>query len=192
MLMSTGNCPIIPVRLEGMATTGTAPKQRETVNVDGHRLRLTSLDKVLYPETGTTKADVLSYYAAIAPTLIPYAHNRPATRKRWVNGVGTPDDPGQVFFQKNIDDPYSVTLERAIELITEKREAEKNKVINVFAAAEGEMQVLNGFYGPYIAYNGKNYRIAKGTDAKSLTQSDCEEIIKNSVDKPAKRRTKKS
>lgn len=94
--------------------------------------------------------------------------------------------------KKNIDDPYSVTLERAIELITEKREAEKNKVINVFATAEGEMQVLNGFYGPYIAYNGKNYRIAKGTDAKSLTQSDCEEIIKNSVDKPAKRRTKKS
>ncbi|MFZ3452096.1 ATP-dependent DNA ligase [Arthrobacter sp. 7Tela_A1] len=87
-----------------MASTGTAPKQRETVNVDGHRLRLTSLDKVLYPETGTTKADVLSYYAAIADTLIPYARNRPATRKRWVNGVGTPQQPGQVFFQKNIDD----------------------------------------------------------------------------------------
>ncbi|WP_312180334.1 ATP-dependent DNA ligase [Arthrobacter sp.] len=87
-----------------MARTGTSPKQRETVSVDGHRLRLTSLDKVLYPETGTTKADVLSYYAAIADVMIPYARNRPATRKRWVNGVGTPEKPGEVFFQKNIDD----------------------------------------------------------------------------------------
>ena len=87
-----------------MARTGTGPQQRETVNVDGHRLRLTSLEKVLYPETGTTKADVLSYYAAIADQLIPYARDRPATRKRWVNGVGTPEKPGEVFFQKNIDD----------------------------------------------------------------------------------------
>lgn len=93
--------------------------------------------------------------------------------------------------KRNVDDPYTITLERAIELINEKREADKNKVINIFEATDGQMQVLNGFYGPYIAYNGKNYRIAKGTDAKSLTQADCEEIIKKSVDKPTKKRTKR-
>ena len=86
-----------------MASRGAGLKQQETVNVDGHRLRLTNLDKVLYPETGTTKADVLTYYAAVAEALLPHARNRPATRKRWVHGVGTPAEPGQVFFQKNID-----------------------------------------------------------------------------------------
>ena len=64
---------------------------------------VTNLDKVMYPETGTTKADVLAYYAAVAPVLIPAAANRPATRKRWVHGVGTADAPGEMFFQKNLD-----------------------------------------------------------------------------------------
>ncbi|MCC3266180.1 ATP-dependent DNA ligase [Arthrobacter gengyunqii] len=86
-----------------MASSGAGLKQQETVNVDGHRLRLTNLDKVLYPETGTTKADVLSYYAAVAEALLAHSRDRPATRKRWVHGVGVPGDPGQVFFQKNIE-----------------------------------------------------------------------------------------
>ncbi|WP_342023199.1 ATP-dependent DNA ligase [Arthrobacter citreus] len=86
-----------------MASSGAGLKQQETVNVDGHRLRLTNLDKVLYPETGTTKAEVLAYYAAVAEALLPYSRDRPCTRKRWVHGVGTPQEPGQVFFQKNIE-----------------------------------------------------------------------------------------
>jgi bifunctional non-homologous end joining protein LigD len=76
----------------------------QTVSVDGHRVRLTNLEKVLYPETGTTKADVIDYYARVAGVLLPHAENRPATRKRWVHGVGTADAPGQMFFQKNLDD----------------------------------------------------------------------------------------
>jgi bifunctional non-homologous end joining protein LigD len=76
---------------------------RERVRVDGRELVVTNLDKVIYPETGTTKADVLAYYAAVAPALIPAAANRPATRKRWVHGVGTADAPGEMFFQKNLD-----------------------------------------------------------------------------------------
>ena len=68
---------------------------RERVRVAGRELTLTNLDKIIYPETGTTKADVLAYYAAVAHVLIPAAANRPATRKRWVNGVGTADKPGE-------------------------------------------------------------------------------------------------
>ncbi|WP_018774867.1 ATP-dependent DNA ligase [Arthrobacter sp. 131MFCol6.1] len=71
--------------------------------MDGRELVLTNLEKIMYPETGTTKADVLAYYAAVAPVLIPAARNRPATRKRWVHGVGTADAPGEMFFQKNLD-----------------------------------------------------------------------------------------
>lgn len=70
----------------------------QTVTVEGHRVQLTNLDKVLYPATGTTKGEVLQYLAEIAPVLLPHARQRPATRKRWPNGVD-----GQVFFQKNSD-----------------------------------------------------------------------------------------
>ncbi|XAS64291.1 ATP-dependent DNA ligase [Micrococcaceae bacterium Sec5.8] len=76
---------------------------KELVRVGGRELVVTNLDKVLYPETGTTKADILAYYAAVAPVLIPAASNRPATRKRWVHGVGTAESPGEMFFQKNLD-----------------------------------------------------------------------------------------
>jgi bifunctional non-homologous end joining protein LigD len=79
-----------------MPGTGTA----NIVMVDGRRLRISNLDKVLYPETGTTKGDVIAYYHEIAGALIPYAANRPATRKRWPNGVGTHSHPEQSFFEK--------------------------------------------------------------------------------------------
>lgn len=86
---------------------------KERVRVAGRELTLTNLDKIIYPETGTTKADVLAYYAAVAHVLIPAAANRPATRKRWVNGVGTADKPGEVFFQKDLEDSAPGWLPRA-------------------------------------------------------------------------------
>ncbi|MET1131899.1 MAG: ATP-dependent DNA ligase, partial [Aeromicrobium sp.] len=68
----------------------------QTVSVDGRLLRLTNSDKVMYPASGTTKADVISYYAQVAPWLLPHLAGRPVTRKRWVNGTG----PGaEVFFE---------------------------------------------------------------------------------------------
>ena len=75
---------------------------RQLVEVDGRRLRLTNLDKVMYPETGMTKGEVISYYAEIAPVMVPLVAGRPVTRKRWVHGVGTADAPGQVFVEKNL------------------------------------------------------------------------------------------
>lgn len=86
---------------------------KERVRVAGRELTLTNLDKIIYPETGTTKADVLAYYAAVAHVLIPAAASRPATRKRWVNGVGTAAEPGEVFFQKNLEDSAPGWLPRA-------------------------------------------------------------------------------
>jgi bifunctional non-homologous end joining protein LigD len=69
--------------------------ERQTVDVDGHRLVLTHLDRVLFPATGHTKAQVLHYYAQIAPVLIPYAAGRPASFVR------APDGPaGQRWFAK--------------------------------------------------------------------------------------------
>lgn len=82
----------------------SARSAEQYVSVGGHRLRLTNLDKVMYPETGTTKGEVIDYYTRVAEVLIPHAKNRPATRKRWVSGVGTAEKPGQVFFEKNLPD----------------------------------------------------------------------------------------
>ncbi|MPV36173.1 ATP-dependent DNA ligase [Georgenia subflava] len=78
-------------------------EQPETVQIDGRRLRLTNLSKVLYPATGTTKADVVAYLAEIAPVMLPYCSGRATTRKRWPNGVGTAQEPGEVFFIKNLE-----------------------------------------------------------------------------------------
>jgi bifunctional non-homologous end joining protein LigD len=74
-----------------------------TTVVEGHRLRLTNLDKVLYPATGMTKADVIAYLLAVAPVLLPHVRDRALTRKRWVEGVGTDGRPGPVFFQKQAE-----------------------------------------------------------------------------------------
>ncbi len=76
----------------------------QTVSIAGHRLRLTNPDKVIYPLTGTTKAEVINYYVEIASIILPHLADRTTTRKRWVNGVGTADKPGEVFFEKNLPD----------------------------------------------------------------------------------------
>ena len=67
------------------------------VEVAGRKLRLTSLDKVMYPSTETTKGEVLSYYAQVAPLLLPHVAGRPVTRVRWPHGVAD-----QMFFEKNL------------------------------------------------------------------------------------------
>ena len=65
--------------------------------VDGRRLKLTNLDKLLYPATETTKGEVLHYYAAVAPRLLPQMAGRPVTRVRFPHGVGDLN-----FFEKNV------------------------------------------------------------------------------------------
>lgn len=84
--------------------------------------------------------------------------------------------------KRNVDDPYTISAERAIELIEEKREKEKNKYIKTFDD-EPDLQVLNGRWGPYIAYKKKNYKIPKGTEAKELSKEDCLKIIDEAAKK---------
>ncbi|GMA21107.1 hypothetical protein GCM10025862_31280 [Arsenicicoccus piscis] len=67
------------------------PRHPVTVEVDGRTLRLTSLDKVLYPATGTTKAEVITYLTQVSGPLLHQLHDRPLTRLRWPHGVsGSP------------------------------------------------------------------------------------------------------
>ncbi|MGH3446796.1 MAG: non-homologous end-joining DNA ligase [Nocardioidaceae bacterium] len=67
-----------------------------SVEVGGRTLKLTNLDKVLYPETGFTKGEVIDYYVTVADALLPHLADRLLTRKRWPDGTGA-----ESFFEKN-------------------------------------------------------------------------------------------
>ena len=71
------------------------PPGNHHVTVDGRSLRLTNLDKVMYPQAGFTKADVIDYYRLVAPVLLPHLTGRPLTLKRYPNGVD-----GEFFYEK--------------------------------------------------------------------------------------------
>ena len=89
--------------------------------------------------------------------------------------------------------PISITLDEAIELIQQKREKDENRFIKKFEE-DPELEILNGRYGPYIAYKGKNYRIPKtGYTPAEMTLDDCMKLIKEADQKPAtkKRVTRK-
>ncbi|MDR1553674.1 MAG: type I DNA topoisomerase [Prevotellaceae bacterium] len=90
-----------------------------------------------------------------------------------------------ISMKKDVDDPYTITIERAIELIEEKRKKDTEKNIAKF----GDIEILNGLYGPYITYDGKNYKIPKSQDPKTLTRDDCLALIETQKNKEP--RTKK-
>lgn len=73
-----------------------AAQQRVEVSIGSRTLSLSNLDKVLWPETGFTKGQLIDYYSRIAPVMVPHLTRRPITLRRWPNGVG-----GQSFFEKN-------------------------------------------------------------------------------------------
>ncbi len=82
---------------------------------------------------------------------------------------------GKKFVSLKPDDPYTVTLERALEVIAQKITADANRIIRVFDGTD--IQVLNGRYGPYITDGKKNGKIPKERDPKTLTQAECEAIL---------------
>jgi bifunctional non-homologous end joining protein LigD len=73
-------------------------KRDQEVTVGRRKLKLTNLDKVLYPKTKTTKAEVIDYYARVADAIVPHLRGRPLTLRRFPEGVGK---PGTSFFEKN-------------------------------------------------------------------------------------------
>jgi DNA topoisomerase-1 len=74
------------------------------------------------------------------------------------------------------DDPFSITLDRAVELIHQKWEQDKNKIIRQFDE-NPDLQILNGRWGPYISLDKENFRIPKSRKAEELTYEECLRII---------------
>ncbi|GAC67061.1 ATP-dependent DNA ligase [Gordonia soli] len=79
----------------------------DSLEVDGHRISITNLSKVLYPASGTRKFEVIDYYSRIADTMLPHLAGRLITRKRWPNGIeSTP------FFEKDLPDSSPAWIAR--------------------------------------------------------------------------------
>ncbi len=92
---SAGEAPPAPPNVSELIESGRRVRGGLEIEIDGRTLKLTNLQKVLYPQTGFTKADLIRYYAAIAPTLLPHLAGRPLTLKRYPNGV-----EGAFFYEK--------------------------------------------------------------------------------------------
>jgi bifunctional non-homologous end joining protein LigD len=99
-----------------------SPEAKVAVTVDGRTLTLTNLAKVLYPETGFTKAEVLDYYQRIAPVLLPHIADRPLTLKRYPEGVD-----GEAFFQKHVTEHRPAWI-RTARIISESSRARGTSV----------------------------------------------------------------
>jgi DNA topoisomerase-1 len=127
-----------------------------------------ALDLLSFPKTVGTYED--------EPMVVAFGRFGPYVRHK-----------GKFYSLPKTDNPAGVGAERAIELIEAGREKERKKVIKDFS--DKHIQVLNGRYGPYIAFEKKNYKIPKGTDPESLTPEQCMEIIEKS--KKTKGKSKK-
>jgi len=71
-------------------------KKESEIEVEGRQIKLSNLEKLLYPRAGFTKGQVIDYYIHIAPVLLPHLEGRPLTLKRYPNGVD-----GMYFYEKN-------------------------------------------------------------------------------------------
>jgi bifunctional non-homologous end joining protein LigD len=87
---------MIAPELEPVASYLAMPKNETVVDIEGKHLKLSNLDKVMYPDVGFTKGQVIDYYVRIAPVLLPHLKDRPLTLKRYPNGVN-----GMHFYEKN-------------------------------------------------------------------------------------------
>jgi bifunctional non-homologous end joining protein LigD len=84
------------------------PRHETIVEVQGRRLSLSNLEKVLYPEAGFTKQNLIDYYLRVGPTMLPHLVGRPLTLKRYPNGV-----EGASFYEKNCPRPHPEWVETA-------------------------------------------------------------------------------
>lgn len=88
---------------------------RETIDLDGQAVKLSSLDKVYYPDAGITKGDVVDYYHRVAPTMLPHLRDRPLSMQRFPDGIAAPG-----FYQKEAPDHFPDWIRRVPVLVEEE------------------------------------------------------------------------
>ncbi len=94
-----------------------------------------------------------------------------------------------VSLKKGIDDPYTILLGRAIELILERREKISNSLLKTYPE-DPDIRILQGRWGPYIAYKKQNIKLKKDTNIENLTFLACKEVIDAELKKPKQKKSK--
>lgn len=92
---------------------------------------------------------------------------------------------GKSYVSMGKEDPYTITPERALELVQAKKEADANRIIQNFD--DGKVQVLRGRYGPYITNGSKNARVPKDREPESLSYEECLELLAKAPERRARR-----
>jgi DNA topoisomerase-1 len=98
-------------------------------------------------------------------------------------------DSNFASLKKGVDDPYTVVIGRAIELIIERREKISNSLLKSFNE-DPEIKVLQGRWGPYIAYKKQNIKLKKGITLEQLTYPVCREVVEAEYKKPKQKKSK--
>jgi bifunctional non-homologous end joining protein LigD len=98
-----------PVAVQPRAILLDPSLKEAQIVVDGHRLKFTNLNKLFYPKDGVLKRDLLNYYDAVAPLIVPYLKDRPLSLKRYPNGIDH-----DFFFQKEVAESFPTWLRTAV------------------------------------------------------------------------------
>lgn len=98
-------------------------------------------------------------------------------------------DSNFASLKKGIDDPYTILITRAIELILERREKISNSLLKTFDE-DPEIRVLQGRWGPYISYKKQNFKLKKGMAIDQITYTVCKEVVDAEFKKPKQKKTK--
>ena len=144
-----------------------------TVTLDGHRVALTNLDKVMYPQIGTTKADVIGYYAAVAGVMVPHVAGRPVTRKRWPDGVDA-----KPFFEKNLGNgvPSWVPrrgIQHSDRLVSYPLIDSAATMVWLGQSAALELHVPQWFFGPRAARRNPDRLVFDLDPGPGVTLAEC-------------------
>ena len=122
------------------------PRQETRVTVEGRELTISNLDKVLFPETGFTKGQLIDYYATVATAMLPHVADRPLTMKRYPDGVD-----GKFFYEKHIPS-HAPDWVRSVEVPTAEGEGEVSMVLLLHNGSEVEVKLPGRFkVSPQIA-----------------------------------------
>ena len=129
------------------------------------------------------KMDSITLDTAMYLFILPRTLGQTATGETVITAIGRFGPYvkyGSKYVSLKEDDPYTVTLERALEVIRLKQEADANRIINDFGDG---LQVLNGRYGPYVTDGKKNAKIPKDREPKSLTLEECRTLIEQAPER---------
>ena len=178
-----------PVRSSQPHLLGTDPKSGKPVYVKigrfGPVAQIGDADDAEKPRFASLRKGQLIASITLEEALDLFTLPRTVGEKEVVIGIGRfgpyVRHDGKFVSLGKTDDPYTIELDRAVSLIRDKREkdAKAKEPIRTYPEDDG-LQVLNGRYGPYIAWQGKNYRIPKGYVPAELTLEQCREIIAKS------------